>query len=176
MRKKYTRNELIDIGGQPVILNLGCGRDKRGIGIDVHYNPDIEYDLNNGIPVENNSVNKIIAEHILEHLENPSLFFREVRRVLRKDGEMYLEVPNAGYLPVRLWITQDIQKFWEHKIPGKKGHWLARLIGNTEPERTQHLTLWTKGLLEQYLERFNFDYIFTSCFLSKNLSVEAGIR
>lgn len=176
MSKKYSRKELVEMNGRPVILNLGCGRDDRGIGIDIHYDPEIEHDLNEGIPVEDDSADKIIAEHVLEHLENPSFFFREVKRVLNKKGKMYLEVPNAGYLPMRLWITQDIQKFWEHKVPEKKGHWLARLIGCTEVEETQHLTLWTKDLLERYLEMFGFDYIFNSNFLSKDHCVKARIE
>lgn len=161
--KRYTRAELIDLDDDPVTLNLGSGTDPRGIGIDLNYETaDITADLNDGIPVEDNAVDRVIAEHVLEHLENPSFVLREIRRVLRPDGKVLIEVPNVGWLPVRLYITQDLHRFWEHKIPGRTGHWLARSLGNPDPDRTAHLTLWTPRLLADHLDRAGFDSEFQS--------------
>jgi 2-polyprenyl-3-methyl-5-hydroxy-6-metoxy-1,4-benzoquinol methylase len=168
-----SRDELVDLGGKPVVLNLGCGKDERGIGIDIHYEPDIFHNLNEGIPVNDDSADVIIAEHVLEHLENPTQFFRECRRVLRDDGELRLEVPNVGWLPVRSWLSQDLHRFWRHKDPNTKGHWLARRLGNTDEERTRHRSLWTKALLEQYLDNAGFSFEIEDRHWSRNLSVRA---
>lgn len=172
---QHTREDLVKIAGEPVTLNLGSGDDPRGVGIDLNYDTaDINANLNNGIPVEDAAADNVLAEHVLEHLENPSQFLREVKRVLKPEGVAEIEVPNAGWLPVRLYITQDIQRFWEHKIPGEGGHWLARSLGNEDPDRTQHLTLWTKVLLANHLDRAGFSYEFLdSHFLSRNLRVKA---
>ncbi|MCH7662009.1 MAG: methyltransferase domain-containing protein [Euryarchaeota archaeon] len=160
-RERYSRAELIDLGGKPVTLNLGCGTDSRGIGVDLNYETaDISADLNEGLPIEDDAVDRVIAEHVLEHLENPSFVLREIHRVLRPDGEATIEVPNAGWLPVRLYLTQDPHRFWEHKIPDRAGHWLARRLGNRDPDRTAHLTLWTPRLLADHLERAGMDYEF----------------
>ncbi|MEM4781772.1 MAG: methyltransferase domain-containing protein [Halalkalicoccus sp.] len=157
--ERYTRPELVDLGGKPVTLNLGCGTDSRGIGVDLNYGTaDVTADLNEGIPVEDDAVDRVIAEHVLEHLENPSFVLREIRRVLRPDGRATIEVPNVGWLPVRLYLTQDPHRFWEHKIPDRAGHWLARRLGDPDPDRTAHLTLWTPRLLADHLDRAGFDY------------------
>lgn len=174
-RDRYDRAELIDLGGDPVTLNLGCGTDPRGVGIDLNYeNADIAADLNEGLPVEDDAVDRVLAEHVLEHLENPSFVLREIRRVLRPDGLAVIEVPNVGWLPVRLYLSQDLHRFWEHKIPERAGHWLARRIGDPDPDRTAHLTLWTPRLLADHLERAGFDYEFRDrTHLVRNVRVSA---
>ena len=173
----YTRNELVEIDDTPVTLNLGCGTDSRGVGIDINYeNADISANLNNGIPVEDNAVDHVIIEHVLEHVENPSQILREMHRVLRSDGTATIEVPNAGWLPVRLYLTQDIHQFWAHKDPNKVGHWLARRLGNPDPDRTAHLTLWSKALLRDHLDRAGFEYEFIdSKHWSRNIRAKVRI-
>lgn len=52
------------------------------------------HDANVGLPYEDASVDFLVALEVLEHLENPSLFFREAHRVLRPSGRLILSVPN----------------------------------------------------------------------------------
>lgn len=174
--ERLDREELVDLGGSPVMLNLGCGDDGRGVGIDLHYEQaEIQTDLDEGVPIATAAVDEVLAEHVLEHLENPAAFLREVRRVLRDDGEAVFEVPNGGWLPVRLYVTQDVHRFWEHKIPGRTGHWLARRLGDPSPERTPHLSLWTKRLLRFHLERagFAYEWLGWTPHVTRNLRVRA---
>lgn len=170
---RYTRDDLEYLTDSPVLLNVGCGDDGRGVGIDIHYDPDIRHDLNDGIPIEAGAVDRVLAKHVLEHLDNPSQFFAECRRVLRDDGTLELEVPNVAWLPVRIWLTQDLQRFWSHKDPDQRGHWLARMLGNTDDRRTAHKTLWTKQLLAEYLDRAGFAYDIDGWHGSRNLAVTA---
>lgn len=158
-----------------VILNLGCGTDDVGIGIDIHYEPDIQADLNDGIPVADDVADRVIAKHVLEHLNNPTQFCAELARVLHPDGEARLAVPNAGWLPVRMWLSQDLHRFWSHKTPGQEGHWLARRLGNPDRERTAHRSLWTKQLLAEHLERAGLAYEIEGHHLSRNFDVRAWL-
>ncbi len=108
-----------------VVLDVGCGRGahaedalairrdlrilkgkvKRVIGIDVDAaardNPYLdEFHAIEGEdwPVPDDSVDLIVCDHVLEHIEEPGTFFREVRRVLRKDGHICIRTPNLwGY-------------------------------------------------------------------------------
>jgi len=157
----------------PVVLNLGCGRDERGIGLDINYDPDIHHDLNDGIPVADDAVDVVLAEHVLEHLDDPGQALQEIARVLRPDGRAEIELPNAGWLPVRLWASQDLHRFWEHKNPDKSGHWLARRLGNDDERRTEHKTLWTPALAESRLEDVGLDADISGSHWSRNISVTA---
>lgn len=59
-------------------------------------------DLNCKFPFENESFDFVFATEIIEHLENPYFFIREVKRVLRKDGFLFLSTPNIHSLYSRL--------------------------------------------------------------------------
>lgn len=52
------------------------------------------HDVNEGIPVGASSVDVVICLEVLEHLENPSHFLREVRRIIRPSGRAIISVPN----------------------------------------------------------------------------------
>lgn len=72
------------------------------IGLDVDSaakeNPFVdEFHLLNGErwPLEENSVNMCICNCVLEHLENPELFFSESRRVIKNGGYLCIRTPNS---------------------------------------------------------------------------------
>ncbi len=83
----------------PVILDIGCARNKipNSIGIDI--NPeskaDIIHDLNlYPYPVEENSIDQVFAKHIIEHLNDPRKFVREIFRILKPGGTAFFETPH----------------------------------------------------------------------------------
>ncbi len=57
---------------------------------------DINWDLRRGIPLKNESVDIIYSSHLLEHIPYKNLipFLNECSRVLKKDGEFSVCVPN----------------------------------------------------------------------------------
>lgn len=92
-----------EVGGNDALENnvikveLGCGRSKtRGyIGIDRFQMPgvDIVANLNNGIPLGDNSVDVIYASHSLEHLDNIFFTMKEIYRVLKDRGILLILAP-----------------------------------------------------------------------------------
>lgn len=116
----FTRvNSLLD--SSFVVLDLGCGRGAcnedpvpirkklrilkgkvaKVIGIDVdhgaQYNPFLdEFHLIQGHtwPVESNSIDLIVCDNVLEHIQNPDLLFSEIRRVLKSGGYLCIRTPN----------------------------------------------------------------------------------
>jgi len=95
----------------PSFLDFGCGLgdflkfgDKsRCIGIDVNpYN--ISYARSRGIkaelikpgskiPINSSSIKVAVADQVIEHLDSPNFFFKEMRRVLEKNGKLLIGVP-----------------------------------------------------------------------------------
>ncbi|MBH09925.1 MAG: hypothetical protein CMG74_06125 [Candidatus Marinimicrobia bacterium] len=75
----------------------------RGVEIDFDtlkkikpYNPNefICSDVNEGVPFDDKSADYIICLEIMEHIENPTFFLEEIKRVLKKNGKLILSVPN----------------------------------------------------------------------------------
>lgn len=78
----------IDIGGG---LNPYPGY----ISVDLREDADIQFDLNNGIPLPDNSVGVLNASHILEHLTDKTKIMAEIHRVLSPGGWAFIEVPST---------------------------------------------------------------------------------
>lgn len=56
---------------------------------------DITCDLNEGIPLLDNSVGVLNASHILEHLKDPWKSMKEIHRVLADGGWAFIQVPST---------------------------------------------------------------------------------
>jgi SAM-dependent methyltransferase len=53
------------------------------------------HDANEGLPFGGAEADYVVCLEVLEHLENPTKFFGETRRVLKADGRLILSVPNV---------------------------------------------------------------------------------
>ena len=79
------------------IVELGGGINPRAgcnINIDLEEG-DLTADLNNGIPLPDNSVGVINASHILEHLHDKHKIMCEIHRVLADDGWVFIQIPST---------------------------------------------------------------------------------
>jgi len=68
--------------------------------------PDTEYFEGDRWPVEDTSVDVVLATETLEHVPQPEVFLAEARRVLRPTGRIVLTVPFAArwhYVPHDYW-------------------------------------------------------------------------
>lgn len=86
---------------QHILLELGSGAKKGKNGwttIDI-WGADINHDLRKGIPLPDNSVDRIYTSHMFEHIPYKSLlnFINECFRVLKPGGELSVCVPNAKH-------------------------------------------------------------------------------
>jgi len=63
--------------------------------VDIRETADTVADLNNGIPLPDNSVGVLNASHILEHLEDKTKIMGEIHRVLAHGGWAFIEVPST---------------------------------------------------------------------------------
>jgi len=81
------------------ILDIGCGRNKiigaLGFDIDKSYNPDILHDLNiYPYPIKDKEFDKIYAKHVIEHVNDPTVFIQECYRILKPNGVLFVETPH----------------------------------------------------------------------------------
>lgn len=104
-----------------VVLDVGCGRGSfkddrvsirknlrilkgkvsKVIGIDIdpkaQENPFLDeyhHISDDSWPVESNSINLIVCDYVLEHIEDPDQFFLEIKRVLKPGGLLCIRTSN----------------------------------------------------------------------------------
>lgn len=107
------RRALQDAGvRRGTLLDVGCGEGHlrrfvvdlfdRYIGTDIiryeRFPSDAEFvttDLETGrVPVDDGSVDAVVAVEVIEHLENPRAFVRELARAVRPGGIVLVSTPN----------------------------------------------------------------------------------
>ena len=94
---KFTDRVRLDIS--PIRLDIGCGNcTKAGcIGMDkIDFGQEILWDLDNDIPLPDNSVEYIYSSHFVEHLDQRQIenLFVEMSRVLKDKGIIEVRCPH----------------------------------------------------------------------------------
>lgn len=90
-------------------LNLGCGNTPLDgyINIDKFpFSPDvINHDLESGLPefIDNDSVEYVLAHHVLEHVRNLDTLLKDIYRVCKNGAIIDIVVPLAN----TLWDVAD---------------------------------------------------------------------
>lgn len=79
------------------VIEIGGGiNPKEGCDINIDLeNGNVQADLNEGIPLPDNSVGVINASHIIEHLHDKHKIMKEIHRVLADGGWAFIEVPST---------------------------------------------------------------------------------
>ena len=69
---------------------------------------------NEALPFQDNSFDFVISNHVIEHVQDQELHIKEIKRVLRKGGGLYLATPN------RLWPFEvHYRLYFLHYLPHK---------------------------------------------------------
>jgi len=138
-------------------LRIFKGRCEKVIGIDVDEkageNPFLdEFFLleNSRWPIEDESVDVCICDNLLEHIEDPQLFFSECRRVIKKDGFLCVRTPNV------LSYFGLISRL----MPNKLHAWLLKKVQSGRKEENIFPTFYrcnTKRKVKRILDKYGFD-------------------
>ena len=97
----------------PIRLDIGCAdKCQRGhIGVDIRdCGQDIIWDVRNGIPFPDNSIDGIFSSHFLEHLDDVDArnFLQECLRVVKSRGTVTIRVPLATTTGARMWQHKSL--------------------------------------------------------------------
>jgi len=84
-------------GDETIVVNIGSGSGdfyKEVIHLDIYPFPNVDVigDAHK-LPFANESVDSVVIVAVLEHLRKPQLVLKEINRVLKKGGYVYIDVP-----------------------------------------------------------------------------------
>jgi glycosyltransferase involved in cell wall biosynthesis/ubiquinone/menaquinone biosynthesis C-methylase UbiE len=153
-------NQILDekIEDNDIIIEAGCGhhgmefyekaRRKttyRLIGVDISGNDILENkQIDAGVvadvgqmPFKNESINKIVSRMVVEHLEHPEVFFKEVSRILKPQGCFIIMTPSKSGL-----VTLG-----SRLIPNSLHPWLVQKLTRI-PERDVHPTYYRANTIK----------------------------
>lgn len=124
------------------------------VGIDVvaKFDPEaalmanLRYGDAMALEFPDDSFDLVYSYHALEHISDPGLALREMRRVLRPGGRFCIGTPNRGRLVGYLGGGST----WGDKIRWNMADWKARLAGRFRNELGAHAG-YTSGELRQLL-------------------------
>lgn len=140
---------------EPVLLNLGAGKDyRRGwINVDVNlfYKRDMWLDLRNPLPFSEGTVDGIFTSHVLEHfpLDDAAHLVRECHRVLRRGGVLRIVVPDVEPA-IQAYVRGDREYF------RGRGQSLGRLFSDHVLDNSNHRLLIDFSFLEELLHDSGF--------------------
>lgn len=105
------------------VLDIGCGtrpyqrflpRNSRYLGMDYSTarRPDVAGSVLN-LPIRTSSMDAVICNQVIEHVPEPAVALREISRVLRTGGLLYLTAPQAWGLH---YEPDDYYRFTKYGI------------------------------------------------------------
>ena len=140
-------------------LQVGCsavrGIYKEGwVNLDIkeHRGVDIIADATEKIPLDTNSVDEIHCIHVLEHLTRDKypLMLREMCRVLKPGGTIYIEVPDF------LGTIQNLHDAIVARDVDGIHVWTTSIYGKNERSGMAHHWGFYEGLLKREMKQQGF--------------------
>lgn len=105
------------------------------------------------LPWHDGTFDTVVADSVVEHLDDPSLALAEWRRILRPGGRLIVWSPNRFTLTtdphVDLWGIGGLPRKWVHAYLRLRGRsdWLPRTLSAAEARRLALSTGWNQPML-----------------------------
>ncbi|CAN5632223.1 hypothetical protein BH11PLA2_BH11PLA2_13390 [soil metagenome] len=164
-RRRHAAAKTLTKFAPPYKLHVGCGRVHFDGWINLdgdqeYANPDIIWDLRDGLPVPDASCRYIHSEHVVEHIPVASgvNFFRECRRTLVPGGVMRVAMPSLDNIlklvAAGRWQDQDWLRWPDFQFVQTQCEML-----NMSFRAWEHQWLYDREELERRLKEAGFTAI-----------------
>ncbi|WP_367132223.1 MULTISPECIES: class I SAM-dependent methyltransferase [Streptomyces] len=115
-------DQRLDVTPRKVQIGGGSHRIDGFYNIDALPPADLVWDVREGIPLGDGSVEIMFSEHFLEHIDYPRSakhYAREAHRVLADDGRLVTGVPDAAFVleryPNNTRLAEEMKRRWYAK-------------------------------------------------------------
>jgi len=147
-------------------LHLGCGRRKipGWLNVDV-WGGEFSWDIGSGrLPWRDNVFEAAVSQHMIEHLELDSQcipLFKQVHRVLKPDGQLWLSCPDIAKIckayqqdQLEMFLERRHKRWPQYSLEGKPD---SQLINDLFHQWGQHKNLFDFQLLAWALNQAGFE-------------------
>lgn len=107
----------INLGSGPAPLEgyINCDLYPSGVIVEGATSPnkdvDMVFDLNDGLPFDDDSTSEVMAIQVLEHLGKPLTLLEEIYRVLKPGGIVDVAVPDLTVI-FKEWLEATDEERW----------------------------------------------------------------
>ncbi len=134
--KGFFTEQLINKNGEIYACDIDSSRFKLKI-------PFKKANFNYHVPFNNSFFNKIVSIEVIEHLENPAMFIKELNRILKKNGQIIITTPNI----------QNVKSKFQFMFRSEF-HWFQESEFGNKGSRHIHPLYWREIIF--LLEKYNF--------------------
>jgi len=144
------------------ILNVGCGKtcpvEHYGVDITDSAGVDLVADLNDGIPLPDNTFDMVVAQDFLEHIEpkNNIKIMEEIYRVLKPGGELHTIVPSTDGNNTGAFQDPTHISFWNQT---KFNYFLDGQYGKNFRSLYNIQCWFEPRVLETFWNEYNITYV-----------------
>lgn len=144
------------------VLDIGCGKQKQSgaVGVDIRdYDAvDVQTDIEQGLPFDDDAFAVARANSVLEHVEDLPGVMREIHRILEPGGRLVGKVPhhqdrNAYIDPThsRLFDERTFE-FWDSTTEFGEREYFDAEFRVRESSRINRVLFWRSRPIEFELE------------------------
>jgi ubiquinone/menaquinone biosynthesis C-methylase UbiE len=138
-------------------LDVGCGDVPKGdVNLDLFYygrGKNFVIAEAHHLPFKDETFVKVYSKHCLEHLENPFAFFKEVKRILKKEGVLECIYPTDTLLTKKT-IHNLLNMRWSSAFK-----WKTKLTGAEKISYGGHKWQFTDGKVLKLLQKAGFQKV-----------------
>ena len=129
--KRFIDEKMAEVAKEKFVLDVGGGGrftkwlsvyrdlfkncDYKTMDFDSSTGADVVGDIHN-IPLNDKSVDAVICGSVLEHVENPILAVKEIHRILKDGGKLFVSIPSTYPYHARKGHYPDYWRFFDDTI------------------------------------------------------------
>ncbi len=127
----FLQEKMLLLSGKKKVLDVGGGKrfqkwlkeyeglfvhtDFKTLDLDPRTEADVVGDIH-AIPLPNESIDSIICSSVLEHVRDPAQAVRELHRILKKGGSIFVYVPSIYPYHARKGSYPDYWRFFDDTL------------------------------------------------------------
>jgi len=126
--KRYKKKKILDFGSNDCFFSKQFNKNLLYYGVDTNkellkkknkiFTKNFIFLKNNTLPFKKNFFDCVVVSHVIAHIYKPNFLFKEIKKVLKKEGIIIIISPNKFYKFFYFFINL-FNKYWPDETISK---------------------------------------------------------